>query len=79
MGVAIVRPRNPDGTWGDPQKFGNGETDAEKIERLENENALSLYESMMKDVRIGEMEAAQSQSDVIQAEILYALMNGGIL
>lgn len=34
---------------------------------------------MMKDARIADLEAAQVQSDAIQSEILYALMNGGIL
>lgn len=69
-----------DGTIGPMESvFDDEPSPEEKIEFLEQENASILYESMMKDVRIADLEAAHAQVDAVQAEILYALMNGGIL
>lgn len=74
------RKRMEDGTLGPYESVFEGDlSPEEKIGMLEQENANVLYESMMKGSRIADLEAAQVQSDAIQSEILYALMNGGIL
>lgn len=42
---AIIRPRNSDGSFGEPKKFGNGDTDAEKVAKLQ-----ALNKSLMLTV-----------------------------
>lgn len=74
------RKRMPDGSLGPYESVFVGElSPEEKIELLEQENSIVLYESMIKDVRIADLKAVQDQADAIQSEILYVLMNGGIL
>ena len=70
----------PDGTLGPLEPvFEDDLLPEQKIALLEEENANVVYESMLKDARITELEAAQANADTIQSEILYALMNGGLL
>lgn len=66
------RPRLKDGSLGSLEKIGEGLTDKEKVVLLEEENALLVYDSLMKDIRIETLEETQ-------AEIIFGLMNGGIL
>lgn len=66
------RKRMPDGTFGHIEKVGVGLTDKERVEMLEMENATLTYEAMVKEFRINDLETVQS-------EILFALMNGGLV
>ncbi|RYI24995.1 hypothetical protein EVU96_25250 [Bacillus infantis] len=64
------RKRLPDGTFGELEKVFEGETDAEKVERLESENAQLAYDLLTKEFRLSEIEQVQS-------DIIYQLMMGG--
>lgn len=66
------RPRLPNGELGPMEPLFGDLSPEEKIEMLAVENSTLVYESMMKDAQLAEMEATQ-------AEIIYALMNGGML
>lgn len=63
----VIRRRLPDGTFGDPVKPFGGETDQEKIARLEEENANLTFALLERDLRIENIEA-------VQAEILLQLL-----
>lgn len=52
----LYRKRNKDGSLGDLEKFGQTETDADKIERLEFENANFALEIANKDMKIASLE-----------------------
>lgn len=67
-----IKRRLPDGSFGDPVKPFGGETDKEKIVRLEANNADLMYGSMMKELEIDKLKNTQ-------AELLYQLMMGGII
>lgn len=54
--VVVRRKRNPDGSFGEPEKVFNRETDADKIERLEFENANFALEIANKDMKIASLE-----------------------
>ncbi len=64
--------RNSDSTLGDRKKFGLEETSEEKTERLEAMNAQLAYESVMKNLRIEELNSNQ-------ADLTYQLMMKGVL
>ena len=68
----LYKVRNSDGTLGDRKKFGLEETREEKTERLEATNAQLAYESVMKDLRIEELNSNQ-------ADLTYQLMMKGVL
>lgn len=70
--MLMRRKRLPDGTFGDLEKVFEGETEAEKLERLEATNAQLAYESLMKDLKIEELNSNQ-------AELTYQLMMKGVL
>lgn len=71
--MAIERRRRlDDGTFGPVEKLGSGLTDKERVALLEEDNAMIAYAAMQKDSRINELEMAQ-------ADLMYILMNGGIL
>lgn len=52
----LYRKRNKDGSLGDLEKFGQTETDADKIERLEFENANLALEVANKNFKIATVE-----------------------
>lgn len=63
MSVLLRRKRLPDGTFGELEKVFDGETDAERMARLEAENAsLSLS-----------LESVEA----LQAEMLLMILSGG--
>ncbi|WP_339258213.1 hypothetical protein [Lysinibacillus sp. FSL K6-3209] len=64
--------RSLDGTLGEMKKFGVDETQEEKTERLVAINAQLAYESVMKDLRIVELNSNQ-------ADLTYQLMMKGVL
>ncbi|MED4455890.1 hypothetical protein [Metabacillus fastidiosus] len=71
--MAFVRKKRlDDGKFGEFEKIGKGETEQEKQERIEAENAQLIYDSMMKDMKLEEV----SQS---QADLIYQLMQKGVL
>lgn len=57
----IIRRRLPDGTFGDPVKPFGGETDQEKIARLEAENASLTFSLLEKDLRMETIESVQAE------------------
>ncbi|MFS0878040.1 hypothetical protein [Solibacillus isronensis] len=69
---AIIRPRNQDGTLGDPVKIGKGETDAEKVVRLEAENAT------LKAKQIA-TEQIVNDNGLMQQELIELLIDMGVL
>ncbi|KOS64616.1 hypothetical protein FJQ98_14040 [Lysinibacillus agricola] len=62
-----IKRRLPDGSFGEAVKPFGGETDQEKIVRLEEENANLTFALLEKDLRIENIEA-------VQAEILLQLL-----
>ena len=66
------RKRLQDGTFGELEKVFSDDTPEEKVEKLEESNAMLIYSMMLKDA---EME------DLIQgqAELTYNLMAKGVL
>lgn len=66
------KKRLSDGSLGDYEKLGTIETDKEKIERIEADNAQLIYASMMKDLKMEEMDQSHS-------ELVYTLMVKGVL
>lgn len=76
---AIIRPRNADGTYGEPEKFGRGETDAEKIDRLESEKALLLSSMMeMSTLAATQQQSIEDQnSAIMELSMLVAMTTGG--
>jgi len=64
--------RNSDGTLGDRKKIGFEETLEEKTDRLEATNAQLAYDSVVKDLRIEELNSNQ-------ADLTYQLMMKGVL
>lgn len=59
--MAIVRrERLEDGTFGPPEKIGQGETDVEKVKRLEMENALSVLDRAQQEARLNVLEQDNS-------------------
>lgn len=68
----VIRRRNPDGSFGEAVKPFGGETDSEKMERLEADNAQLIYTSMMKAIAIEELNTSQ-------ANLLYQLMTNGVI
>lgn len=76
---AIIRPRKQDGTLGDPVKFGQGETEAEKIARLESEKAL-LLSSMMEMSTLAALQQhsiEEQNSAIMELSMLVAMTIGG--
>lgn len=63
-----IKRRLPDGSFGDPVKPFGGETDKEKIARLEAENANLTFSLLEKDIRLDMIES-------VQAEMLLQLLN----
>lgn len=76
---AIIRPRNQDGTLGDPVKFGQGETEAEKVARLEAEKALLLSSMMeMSTLAAVQQQSIEEQnSAIMELSMLVAMTTGG--
>lgn len=68
----VRRRRNPDGSFGELEKLFEGETDQEKMERLEATNAQLAYEAIEKDLKFEEISNNQ-------AELTYQLMMKGVL
>ncbi|MGN7387707.1 hypothetical protein [Sporosarcina sp. SAFN-015] len=69
--MTIMRRRRlPDGSFGELEKVFVGETDAEKIARLEAENASLALANIEKDIRLETVEE-------LQAEMLLILLDGG--
>lgn len=74
---AIIRPRNADGTLGQPVKFGKGETDKEKIVRLESENLTNML--AMTDMFETNVQLQQDNMQLMLAITdIYEMMVGGI-
>lgn len=76
---AIIRPRNADGTLGDPVKVGQGETEAEKVARLEFEKALLLSSMMeMSTLAAVQQQSIEEQnSAIMELSMLVAMTTGG--
>lgn len=73
---AIIRLRNADGTFGDPVKVGTGETDAEKVVRLENENLTNML--AMTDMFESNVQLQQENTQLMLAITdLYEILVGG--
>lgn len=72
MPSLVIRRRLPDGTFGDPVKPFGGETEQEKIARLESENANITFSLVQKDLKIMELEETQ-------ALLLFQLIEKGVL
>lgn len=72
MPSLVIRRRLPDGTFGDPVKPFGGETEKEKIARLESENASITFNQVQKDLKIAELEESQ-------ALLLFQLIEKGVL
>lgn len=73
---AIIRPRNADGTLGEPVKFGKGETDKEKIVRLEGENLTNML--AMTDMFETNVQLQQENTQLMLAITdLYEILVGG--
>ena len=66
------RKRLPDGSFGPLEKVFSFDTKDEKVEKLEESNALLLYNSMLKDFDI---EALREE----QAALTHNLMIKGVL
>lgn len=73
---AIIRPRNADGTFGEPEKFGKGETDVEKVARLETENLTNML--AMTDMFEVNIQLKQENTQLMLAITdLYEMLVGG--
>lgn len=75
----MIKERKPDGSLGGFKKVGEGETQKEKEERLEGENAQLIYQTMMMENKYEEMNKYQSEIDRSQADLIYQLMTKGVL
>lgn len=77
---AIIRPRNADGSLGEPEKFGQGETDVEKIARLEEEKMLLLSGMMeMSALAAVQQQSIEEQnSAIMELSMLVAMTTGGV-
>lgn len=67
MSALLRRKRLEDGTFGELEKVFDGETQAETIERMEEENASLSFAMLEKDLRLDGVEA-------VTAEILLQLL-----
>lgn len=67
----VIKRRLPDGSFGDPVKPFGGESDSEKVARLESENANITFTLLEKDTKIEELEASQ-------AMLLFQLLEKGV-
>lgn len=79
--ILVVRDRLPDGTFGPPRKafVEVGETQEEKIARLELEAALLAYDNMQKEIEITNQDNRIGELETSQALLTYQLMTGGII
>lgn len=68
----VIRRRLPDGTFGDPVKPFGGETEGEKIARLESENANITFTLLQKELQIEELENSQ-------AMLIFQLVEKGVV
>lgn len=68
----VIKRRLPDGSFGDPVKPFGGESDREKVARLEGENASITFTLLEKDLKLEELEASQ-------AMVLFQLIEKGVL
>ena len=66
------RKRLPDGSFGELEKVFDGETDSEKIERLERENAFLSFSLVEKDMKIESVEQ-------LHAGLVFQLIEKGVL
>lgn len=70
---AIIRPRNADGSYGQPQKVGQGLTDKEKVEMLQAANEELMYALVELDAQRVE---DQRVNELALAELTETLMGG---
>lgn len=72
MTAILRRKRLADGSFGELEKVLGGETESEKIERLEGENAHITFMLIEKDMKLSEVESSQ-------ALLLFQLLEKGVL
>ncbi|TWT04594.1 hypothetical protein [Planomicrobium sp. CPCC 101079] len=53
-------------------------SDRERLEIAESDNAFLLYDAMQKEVKLMETEGKLAETEQINAELLYAVMMGGM-
>lgn len=71
--MAILRrKRLPDGSFGELENVFGGETESDKLERLEGENAFLSFSLIEKDMKINSIEQAQ-------AGLIFQLLEKGVL
>ena len=70
--TVLRRKRLADGSFGELEKIFEGETQEEKIERLEGENAFLSFSLLEKDMKLSAVEESH-------AGLVFQLIEKGVL